>query len=511
MTFNSQVIIQDIRTDFEKMLDYVTGEQARTATADATERGLFKMLIEMGLKLLSLFFVMRSENARRESLKTADGDELRYHRDTKRRYVSIFGKLCFERPYFYRKGKDGQTPLDVELSLGDDCYSDLVREVNDYLGVYGVYHKACDILERLLGLSLSTRVIQTNLGEDAADVSTYYAQKPAPVASSEAEILIIQADGKGVPMILEETKMEKVRLGKGEKHGRKKEAIVTSVYSIKAFIRTPAQVVASYYDKISLDKPSKPQNKHLWATLDGKDVALRRLAEQVRLRLGSHIQHKIALCDGCKALQTRIAKYFPDFIQILDFIHANEYLWKVANALFGETNDQRFDWMKSHTLQLLSGQTQPLVAEFRSLAQQPKISKRKRSQLLTTANYFERNLPFMDYPTYLSNGWPIASGVIEGACRHFVKDRCELSGMRWLQSGAENLLRLRAVAENNDWDDYHAYRKLQRHQRLYGSIQTAFEPIETQSLTPRHTSHAPVVETFISNESNAYLLMPLAA
>jgi len=54
------------------------------------------------------------------------------------------------------------------------------------------------------------------------------------------------------------------------------------------------------------------------------------------------------------------------------------------------------------------------------------MSKRKRTQLIKTANYFERNLPFMDYPTYLSNGWPIASGVIEGACRHFVKDRCAI-------------------------------------------------------------------------------------
>ena len=510
MTFNSQVIIQDIRTDFETMLEYVTGEQARTATADATERGLFKMLIEMGLKLLTLFFIMRSQNASREMLKKTDGSELRYHRDTERRYVSIFGKLCFERPYFYRKGKGGQTPLDAELSLGEDCYSDLVREVDDYLGVYGVYHKACDILERLLGLRLSTRVIQTNLGEDAADVSAYYAQKPGPVASSEAEILVIQADGKGVPMILEETKTDQVRLGKGEKYGHKKEAIVTSVYSIKAFVRTPEQVVASYYDKISLDRPSKPQNKHLWATLDGKDVALRRLAEQVRLRLGRHVQQKVALCDGCKALQKRLAKYFPDFIQILDFIHANEYLWKVANALFGETNDQRFEWMRAHTLQLLSGKTKQLIAEFRVLANQPKISKRKCTQLIKTANYFERNLPFMDYPTYLSNGWPIASGVIEGACRHFVKDRCELSGMRWLQSGAENLLRLRAVAENNDWDDYHAYRKLQRHQRLYGSLQANLESIEAQSLAPRHASHATVVEQPVLNKSSVYLHMPLA-
>jgi hypothetical protein len=462
---------------------------------------------------------MRSQSASRESRKTIDGSELRYHRDTERHYVSIFGKLCFERPYFYRKGKGGQTPLDAELSLGDDCYSDLVREVNDYLGVYGVYHKACETLERLLGLKLSTRVIQTNLSEDTADVSAYYAQKLGPVASSEAGILVIQADGKGIPMILEETKTDKVRLGKGEKHGRKKEAIVTSVYSIEAFIRTPEQVVASYYDKISLDRPSKPQNKHLWATLDGKNVALRRLAEQVQFRLGSHIQHKIALCDGCKALQTRLAKYFPDFIQILDFIHANEYLWKVANALFGETNDQRFEWMKARTLQLLSGQTKQLIAEFRALTKQPKISKRKRLQLIKTANYFERNLPFMDYPTYLSNGWPIASGVIEGACRHFVKDRCELSGMRWLQTGAESLLRMRAVAENNDWDDYHVYRKQQRHLRLYGSIQANLQPIETQSLTHQLVSHVPVVEPLGSNKSvstgsttaSAYLKMPLAS
>jgi len=116
----------------------------------------------------------------------------------------------------------------------------------------------------------------------------------------------------------------------------------------------------------------------------------------------------------------------------------------------------------------------------------------------------------MDYPTYLSKGWPIASGVIEGACRHFVKDRCELSGMRWLQTGAENLLRLRAVAENNDWDDYQMYRKQQRHQRLYGSLQASCEPIEAQSLALQHTSSMTAVAPPVSNKSGAYSQMPLA-
>jgi hypothetical protein len=507
MTFNSTTIIEDIRLDFEKMLDYVTGEKARTATADETERGLFKMLIHMGAKLLTLFFVMRSQIANRESLKLASGCELPYHRDTKRDYFSIFGKVRLARPYFYRKGKGGQTPLDAQLSLGDDCYSDLVREVSEYLGVNGVYHKSCDILKRLLGLNLSTRVLETNLGEDAAEVEAYYAQQPPPLAKTEAAILVIQADGKGVPLILEEAAPDKVRLGKGEKHGRKKEAVVTSVYSIAPLIRTPEQVIASFYDQVHPSKPAQPKNKQLWATLDGKEAALRRLSQQVVARQGSHIQHNIALCDGCEALQTRLAKQFPDFTQILDFIHANEYLWAVANALLGETNEQRLAWMKTRTLQLLSGQTQQLIAEFRALATQPKLRATKRTQLFKTANYFERNLSVMDYPTYLSKGFPIASGVIEGACRHFVKDRCELSGMRWHQVGAENLLRLRAVAENNDWDAYHAYRKQQRHRRLYGSPQVNPETVEVKMMR----WHTPVSEPIVSNSRSAYDQLPLAA
>ena len=68
---------------------------------------------------------------------------------------------------------------------------------------------------------------------------------------------------------------------------------------------------------------------------------------------------------------------------------------------------------------------------------------------------------------YLANGWPMASGVIEGACRHLVKDRMELSGMRWTQEGAEQLLHLRSVAENGEWDAYHHFRRRQRHTRLY--------------------------------------------
>jgi hypothetical protein len=153
------------------------------------------------------------------------------------------------------------------------------------------------------------------------------------------------------------------------------------------------------------------------------------------------------------------------------------------------------------------------------MVQTGRHSAAQRTQLTKTANYFERNLAYMDYPTYLKNGWPIASGVIEGACRHFVKDRCELSGMRWERTGVENLLRLRAVAENDDWDDYHHFRKRQRHLRLYHSPYPEQSPAEFQALEPntvrpiRPPTSVDQVEPTVSYRasSDRYHHLPLAA
>ncbi len=514
MTSNSQTIIQDIRQEFQMLIEFVTGEQAQKVTADQMERSLFSLLLALGAKLLQLFLVVRAEGCCRETIETLKGQKMPYDRDRKRDYFSIFGKIPLWRPYFYKKEVGGQNPLDVELGLGDDCYSDLVRENSDYLGVYNVYHKSGDILSRLLGLNLSTRVIEENIAEDAVDVEPYYAQKAAPEPQAEAEILVVQADGKGVPIIYDQPPPSNpVRLGKGQKRGRKKEAIVTTVYTIAPHPRTPQAVVDSFFDqKESKEKVSrpKPQNKHVWATLDGKDTALDRLLKQAANREGEHIQHRVALCDGCEALQTRLEDRFETFTLILDFIHANEYLWDVANSLLGENHLQRLAWMKEHTLQILSSQTEQLIAEFRQMAQDSQYSTTQQAQLTKTANYFERNLPYMDYSTYLQLGWPIASGVIEGACRHFVKDRCELSGMRWERTGVESLLRLRAVAENGDWDDYHHFRKRQRHMRLYNSPYPEQPLLELQAIEG-NTTTAQVEPVLAANSSKRYHQLSLAA
>lgn len=536
MDYNLPEMQENIRAEFETMLQFVTSEEAQTATADQIERSLFQLLLSLGAQLLLLFFQMRSQSCTRDTINI-EGQTVPYNSEQKRVYFSIFGKIPIWRPYFYTSKVDagGYTPLDADLSLGIDRYSDLLRETLDYLAVYVPFNKAVDMFKRILKADISTRVQQKFVTEDAKDILAYYEQKSAPAAADEAEILVIQADGKGIPIILETPSPNPVRLGKGQKRGRKKEAIVTTVYTITANPRTPEDVVANFFQQHKDDKkgnlsPPKPQNKHIWATLDGKETALARLEQQVTPRQGSHIQHKVALADGCEALQERIEKQFPDFTLILDFIHANEYLWKVANCLLGEGSERRTKWVKKQTKLMLLGNTEQVINDFRTRAKKKTRTKTQVEKLEKTANYFERNLKYMAYDTYLANGWPIASGVIEGACRHFVKDRFELSGMRWEQSGAENLLRLRAVAENGDWDDYHLFRRQQRHQRLYTSpfpTQNSLETLALEStsstLLPKDSNVAgkvlfqplverksPIVKDVEQTASSDYYALPLA-
>ncbi len=125
--------------------------------------------------------------------------------------------------------------------------------------------------------------------------------------------MVVQADGKGVPLVKETEAAHKVRLGKGEKRSKKKEAIVTSVYTIEPSKRRPEEMVASLFRKekpdANIKKASewaKPQNKEVWATLDRKDATLARFASHISKRQGAHITERVALTDGAGVLQKRV-------------------------------------------------------------------------------------------------------------------------------------------------------------------------------------------------------------
>jgi len=207
----------------------------------------------------------------------------------------------------------------------------------------------------MLGLRLSVQALETLLAEDAHELAAFDAL-PRPslddttdAADAAATILVVQTDGKGVPMVLPLPTERPVRPSYGLPANWLKEAIVTACYTVTPYPRTPDQIVTVQLGLSDTDRPAdlklsvarsasrpRPVDKQVRATLDGKTVAVARLADAVRRRLDATIQYRVALTDGVEALQTPLLATLPGHILILDIIHAAEYLWDAVNALLGE-------------------------------------------------------------------------------------------------------------------------------------------------------------------------------
>lgn len=489
MSFNSEQIVQQIHHDFKDLVEYVTGEASQSRTAYEVELTLFRRLLALGAQLLRLFFVQRAAVRPSEPI-APDGTRLKYQEKRQTTYFSVFGKVRFRRHYFHAPGQKGICPLDAELSLPPRCYSDLLRDWAEYCTTDESYDESIRVLKRILDLSISKQALETGVLEDAIDVVAFYEQKETPPAELEGSILVVQADGKGVPMKRDEAVAKPARRGKGEKRTKKKESIVTAIYTIAPYARTPDDVVdALVPEQTEEEAPptSKPQRpspvgKEVRATMDGKDVAFERLTQRVARRESQHFQHRVALTDGAEPLQDRMNDQLSQFTLVLDIIHASEYLWNAANALLGETHPDRTTWVREHLLQVLSGQTTTVLETLEPSAQDASLSSNQRETLKTTIGYYRRNAPYMHYDQYLKQGWPIGTGVVEGACGHLVKDRMQQSGMRWTKQGAQAILDLRAVRINDDWDAYQLFHRRRQHLRLYGACPTAPPIVENHVL-----------------------------
>lgn len=486
MTSNPESIVQQVQCEFQNLLAYVTGPDARSQTAYTVELTLFRRLLGLGAALLRLFLVTRAARRPATPVLAPDGTPLTYHDQRPTTYSSVFGKVRFWRHFFTAPGQEGSCPLDAELSLPAHCYSDLLREWAVYGTTDASYRESQTVLERILGLSLSVQALETCVTQAGEDVTTFYEQPADPTVPVPAgTILVVQADGKGVPMVQPPPQTPPMRLGKGQKHGKKKEAVVTGLYTIAPYPRTPQEVVATLLQEPNRPEPAahpRPEGKELRATLEGKAVAMRRLVERAAQCEGPHIQQRVALTDGAEALQQQVVTHFPEYTLILDIIHATEYLWDTANALLGETHPQRLAWVRAYLEPLLAGQTDAVITALEAEIKDPTCTGTQRQAVRRTVGYYQRNRPYMRYDAYLARGWPIGTGVIEGACGHLVKDRLEQAGMRWTKGGAQGVLDLRAVRINGHWDAYWRFHRHQQHQRLYDTSAPVPERAEHQAL-----------------------------
>ena len=324
--------------------------------------------------------------------------------------------------------------------------------------------------------------------EQASDVEVFQDRLPVPNAAEEGPLLVVTADCKGEPLVRKALPPDEAtdpplpapanqRRGKGEKANKKRMAAVGAVYTIEPFVRTADDVIEEVMRKKARKRRPIPQNKRVRAELlVGKVALFLWLADEVIRRNPQGSKPVIFLSDGERALHDRQSEYLPDkTICILDLFHVMERLWRVAWCFFEERTQKReaHRWVEERLKRLLEGKVDAVIRGIRYQATQRRLKGQKRKTVRDAAEYFERNQDRMKYDEYLAAGYPIGSGVVEGACRHLVKDRMERTGMRWLPSGAQAMLDLRATYLNGEWEAFWNFHVAQEDERLYGKIREA--------------------------------------
>src|SRR5262249_45952521 len=176
----------------------------------------------------------------------------------------------------------------------------------------------------------------------------------------------------------------------------------------------------------------------------------------------------VSLMDGQEALWQGKRRHLGDrAVEALDLLHVTPRLWQAAHLFCKEGSAEATELVRERVLRVLKGQSKGVVKGLRRLGTLRRLSGQKKRKLQTICNYLEANEPRRRYDFYLSKGYAVASGVIDGACRHYVKDRMERAGMRWSKAGAQAMLDVRSEHLNGDWDAFQQFRISRETQRLY--------------------------------------------
>ena len=404
-------------------------------------------------------------------LQQAAGEVLYTHRRLSARSLkTIFGPVEIVRMGYSRAGAPSIYPLDQTLALPARSFSYELQRRLVKAAVQSPFQESVAAIADLTGVSVPKRSLEEMLREAAQDFDAFY-QERAPERAA-GSILVAAVDGKGIPMVKPGGAQPTVRLTKGQKANRKRMATVATVFTRAPWVRTPEQVVESLFRirrQTSLDGPAppRPENKRVWASLlKAKTVVIQEVAQEMQRRDAGGVKTRVALTDGERALQILVDRTL-NVTLILDLLHVLEKLWKAAYVFHVEGSLQAELWVLDRTLRILFGEVGQVVKGIRQSITKRRLCGAQRKTLCGVADYLYRNRARMRYNEYLSHGWPIASGPVEGACKNLIKDRMERSGMRWTEEMAEAIVQLRAIYLSGDFDRYWPFHIEKDQQRIH--------------------------------------------
>lgn len=436
------------------------------ALCDAEGREWARLMLEDHLAL-------RAELEQRVEVTGADGAERTTVRDSERHLETIVGTVAVPRMAYQAPGSKDLHPMDAALNLPPELFSHGVRRMVAKEVARASFDEVVEMVADYRGAKIAKRQVEELAVRAAQDFDGFYVQRDPPPASND-ELLVLSTDGKGIVMrhedLREGTKKkaaEKVnkletRLSPGEKSNRKRMAQVAAVYSVARWVRTAEDVLHGLRKSDTETRRPKPHDKRVWASVEKTPrKVIRSMFAEALLQDPEKRRRWIVLVDGepkqLRAVKMEARRVGAKVTIILDVVHVIEYVWKAARALFGDSNPKAEPWVGNRLLELFTGKSGGEVARtIRWWAKRGKLDDAATRAIETACGYLSdrTRTRLMHYAEALADGLPIATGVIEGACRYVVKDRMDRTGARWSLTGAEAVLRLRAIRASGDFDAY---------------------------------------------------------
>lgn len=445
------------------------------------EKAVWEQLLRLGREALAQILRLLGNGEMGETVTLPDGRcGQRLEQEHTRRYVSIFGEFVLSRVvYGSREGQKIEfVPLDNRLQLPESVFSYLLQDWDQAWCVEQAFGQASTTVRRMLGLKQSVDSLEHRNQEMAKAATTFVLNQPPP--EGEGEVVVASADQKGIVLRRSvDDPPPKAHRTKGDKASRKRMATVATVYTVDRYRRTPEALVAALFGDApepSANRP-QPQHKEVGASLPRDEVpgsgiehAFAWMIGELYLRGRAQAKDKplVFWSDGQEALWQARQEWLPERpIGILDLLHVTPRLWRAAHVFHKEGSQAAEDFVRDRLLRVLHGQATGGIRGLREMATKRGLRGGPKRTISSVCNYLQANVERMRYDEYLAAGYPIATGVVEGACRHLVKDRMERAGMHWTIAGAQAMLDVRSLHISGLWEEYQEYRIAAEAERLY--------------------------------------------
>ena len=406
-------------------------KQERIALGDA-EVCLQKFINDAGAETLGDYWSEQAAANEPDQIDCECGGQLKKRQHQAKNLLTLIGQTRARRAYYKcKKCKQGRYLLDEKLGCRGRAQTGHVQECVALAVAENSYISARRLLSTLARLELAhhtLELIAQDVGgalQEQRDQQIVAAVKGPLDSQERPKTLCITTDGVKAPM----------RDGWRE-----------------------ARVVAAFpYEKTPGGSEVETGRVSYSARIENCEATGKRMYAEAQLRGAQHAERIAVIGDGADWIWNQSQEHFPGAIEIVDWYHAIEHLWEVANVLFGQGTNEARQWEQACEAMLWEGQVKGVVKKIQTLFYARRRQEKNfhgsdaENVLHNNIAYFDRHAKRMNYAHFKREGLPIGSGTVESACKYLVAQRCKGSGMQWKEDGIHAVLEIRAALVSDEW------------------------------------------------------------